>query len=60
MVSVNDVCQALQRIAPLPTAESWDNVGLLLGRPERPVNRLMTCLTLTPAVAREAVAEECR
>lgn len=56
MVSVNDVCQVLQQIAPLPTAESWDNVGLLLGRPERPVGRLMTCLTLTSAVAREAVA----
>jgi dinuclear metal center YbgI/SA1388 family protein len=58
MVSVNDVCQVLQQLAPLATAESWDNVGLLLGRPERSVTRLMTCLTLTPAVAREAIAEK--
>ena len=55
MVNVNDVCQVLQLLAPLPTAESWDNVGLLLGRPERAVTRLMTCLTLTPSVAREAI-----
>ena len=41
MVNVNDVCQVLQLLAPLPTAESWDNVGLLLGRPERAVTRLM-------------------
>ncbi len=56
MFTTNDICQILGQLAPLPTAESWDNVGLILGRPERPVVRLMTCLTLTPAVAREATA----
>ena len=56
MLTTSDVCQILGQLAPLPTAESWDNVGLILGRPERPVTRLMTCLTLTPAVAREATA----
>jgi dinuclear metal center YbgI/SA1388 family protein len=56
MFTTSDVCQILGQLAPLPTAESWDNVGLILGRPERPVTRLMTCLTLTPAVAREATA----
>ncbi len=56
MFTTSDVCQILSQLAPLPTAESWDNVGLILGRPERPVARLMTCLTLTPAVAREATA----
>lgn len=53
---VENVCQILKQLAPLPTAESWDNVGLLVGRPDRAVSRLMTCLTLTPAVAREATA----
>lgn len=56
MFTTSDICQILGQLAPLPTAESWDNVGLILGRPERPVVRLMTCLTLTPAVAREATA----
>ena len=55
-MSVEAVCRVLQELAPLSTVESWDNVGLLLGRPDRTVNRLMTCLTLTPAVAREAIA----
>ena len=55
MVSVNEVCQVLQQLAPLSSEESWDNVGLLLGRAERPVNRIMTCLTLTPNVAFEAI-----
>jgi len=55
MVSVNEVCQVLQQLAPLSSAESWDNVGLLLGRAERSVGRLMTCLTLTPNVVCEAI-----
>ena len=55
---VENVCQILMQLAPLPTAESWDNVGLLLGRPNRMVSRLMTCLTLTPTVAREAIAKD--
>ncbi len=45
----------LQDFAPLSLAESWDNVGLLLGETEQPVRRIMTCLTLTPDVADEAV-----
>lgn len=56
-ILVENVCQILKQFAPLPTAESWDNVGLLLGRPDRSVSRLMTCLTLTPAVAREAISK---
>ena len=56
-MNVESVCQILRQLAPLPTAESWDNVGLLLGRPDRVVSRLMTCLTLTPEVAREAIAK---
>ena len=56
-MSIEKVCQILRQLAPLPTAESWDNVGLLLGRQDRTVSRLMTCLTLTPTVAREAIAK---
>ena len=51
----------LEKLAPLATAEKWDNVGLLLGGPlsaaEFPITRVMTCLTLTEDVAEEAVAE---
>ena len=43
---------------PLRLAESWDNVGLLLGDPQRPVERIMTCLTVTSATVDEAVANK--
>lgn len=45
------------RIPPV-LAESWDNVGLLLGDAEHPVRRVMTCLTLTSDVAEEAIRKQ--
>jgi len=53
--TVADVARFLEQFAPPALAESWDNVGLLVGSYERPVERMMTCLTVTPASAREAV-----
>ncbi len=49
------VLNFLEQFAPLETAEEWDNVGLLLGARSGNVERVMTCLTLTPDVASEAV-----
>jgi dinuclear metal center YbgI/SA1388 family protein len=55
---VRDLTTSLGRFAPLTLAESWDNVGLLLGNPEAPVSKVMTCLTITPESAAEAVAAQ--
>jgi dinuclear metal center YbgI/SA1388 family protein len=57
-VTVRDVCVVLEELAPLQLAESWDNVGLLLGHSAAPVRNIMTCLTLTEAVAAEAVRKD--
>lgn len=51
---VSEVCSRLDVFAPPRFAESWDNTGLLLGRSDVPVHKLLTCLTLTEAVAWEA------
>jgi len=53
--SVADIVAFLERFAPLELAEEWDNVGLLLGDRQREAPRVLTCLTLTPDVAREAI-----
>ncbi len=55
MPTVAEVAQRLEAFAPPSLAEEWDNVGLLWGDREQPVERMLTCLTLTPAVAREAI-----
>lgn len=56
MPLLRDVVAVLEQLAPLSLAEDWDNVGLLVGASEWPVERVMTCLTLTPETVAEAVA----
>jgi len=57
MTSVADVCMFLEAFAPAALAAEWDNVGLLVGDRKQKVERLITCLTITPAVAAEAIRE---
>ena len=45
----------LQEFAPPRLAESWDNVGLLVGDRRTEVRRLITCLTVTPTTVDEAI-----
>ncbi len=53
--TVQSVSVFLDQFAPLSTAESWDNVGLLLGDSAQEIDSILTCLTLTPDVAAEAI-----
>jgi dinuclear metal center YbgI/SA1388 family protein len=57
-MQVTDVLRILDQLAPPRLAESWDNVGLLWGDAAAKCERVMTCLTLTPDVAAEAIAEQ--
>jgi dinuclear metal center YbgI/SA1388 family protein len=58
MITIQHICDFLAEHAPPTLAEEWDNVGLLVGDPTRPANRIMTCLTVTPATVSEAVEEK--
>lgn len=55
---LNSLLTTLQEIAPLSFAESWDNVGLLVGNRGRQISGAMTCLTLTAATLQEAIQEQ--
>jgi len=57
MTTVADLAAWLEGFAPQHLAEPWDNVGLLWGDPESAVGRVMTCLTVTPRTAAEAIRE---
>ncbi len=57
MIVVQDLCDFLETFAPSALAAEWDNVGLLVGDRSQKVERVMTCLTVTSDVAREAVRE---
>src|SRR5262245_17629734 len=55
MATVADISTFLDSFAPRSLAESWDNVGLLIGDRNASVTRVMTCLTVTAASAQEAI-----
>lgn len=57
MICVTDIQDYLVNLAPPNLAESWDNVGLLTGDRGQKVDQILTCLTLTPDVAAEAISE---
>lgn len=54
MASVHDIEQALYELAPRELAAEWDNVGLLAGRRDREVHKVLVSLDVTAAVAEEA------
>ena len=54
MAIVDDVVTSLRSFAPPELAEEWDNVGLLVGAGDWQVERVMTCLTITPQTVAEA------
>jgi dinuclear metal center YbgI/SA1388 family protein len=52
-----DVMKVLEELAPLRYAESWDNVGLLVGDPRAEIARVLVTVDYTSAVAEEAVED---
>ncbi len=54
MASVHDIEQALYELAPRELAAEWDNVGLLAGRRDREVHKVLVSLDVTAAVVEEA------
>ena len=55
MIRLQDVVVFLREFTPPELAEDWDNVGLLIGDPADEIRSVLTCLTLTPNVADEAI-----
>jgi dinuclear metal center YbgI/SA1388 family protein len=56
---ISDLTDALESIAPTRHAESWDNVGLLLGDPDQTVSKVMLAIDYTAEVAAEAQRNGC-
>ena len=54
-MQVSTIASALESWAPPPIAESYDNVGLLVGDPSREVTGVLINLDMTEAVVEEAI-----
>lgn len=59
-MKVKDVTAALERFAPLPLQDDYDNAGLQIGlTAEREVSGVLLCLDVTEEVVDEAVERGC-
>ena len=56
-MNTGEFLAALDALAPARLAEDWNNVGLMVGRRDRPVTRVIVALDLRAAVLDEAMAE---
>ncbi|UWG96749.1 Nif3-like dinuclear metal center hexameric protein [Dehalobacter sp. DCM] len=56
-VSVGQVEQLIEKLAPRAWAEDWDNPGLLVGSSAQRVRKILLTLDVTPEVVEEAVKE---
>lgn len=57
---VADLCRAMETVAPPPYAESWDNVGLLIGDEQRQLTGpVLLTIDLTDLVIQEAATMGC-
>lgn len=54
-MTVKDILDHLSELAPLDTAESYDNVGLLVGGADADITGVCCCVDITRDVVREAV-----
>lgn len=53
--TVRDVIRVMEEWAPPALAYDWDRIGLHLGRPDAPVQRVVTALSATPDAADAAL-----
>lgn len=58
-MKIKEVVSALERFAPLPLQDGFDNAGLQIGLTEAEVSGALLCLDVTEAVLDEAVAMGC-
>ena len=53
-MTVGDILEYLNELAPLDTAEGYDNVGLLVGDADAEVTGVCCCVDITHAIIKEA------
>lgn len=53
----SEIMNILEELSPVMFAESWDNVGLLVGREDKTVHKVMVALDATDDVVEQAVLQ---
>ena len=58
-MTVSEITGLLEEIAPLDYAESFDNVGLLVGDPHQKVTKVLVTLDTLESIVDEAIEKDC-
>jgi dinuclear metal center YbgI/SA1388 family protein len=58
-MKINEILKEIERIAPLPLQEGFDNAGVQAGDVNREATGALLCLDVTEAVVDEAIAKGC-
>lgn len=59
MITIKQIFDCLNEVAPVDTAESWDNVGILVGaKKNKSVDKVMVTLDVTSSVVDEAIKKD--
>lgn len=57
-VTLNEIINLMEQIAPPALAEDWDNVGLMLGRRDKEVKKILLALDMTKQSVDQSVQEK--
>jgi len=55
---VSDIATAIEKNVPLELAQDWDNVGLLIGDPQKNVKNILLTIDVTKEVLSEAIKQK--
>ncbi|MDT0608425.1 Nif3-like dinuclear metal center hexameric protein [Croceitalea rosinachiae] len=58
-MTVKDIAEILEELAPLSYAEDFDNVGILVGSPDQTVDGILVTLDTLENVVDEAIEKKC-
>lgn len=58
-MKIKEVVNALERFAPLPLQENWDNAGLQVGLTETEASGALLCLDVNEKIVDEAISKGC-
>jgi dinuclear metal center YbgI/SA1388 family protein len=58
-MQIKDLTSCIEAFAPLSLQEEYDNSGLLIGRPDYEVHRVLVCIDVTEPVVEEAFQRGC-
>ncbi len=53
-MKIKDIAERIKKIVPLELAQDWDNVGLLIGDPQKNVKNILLTIDVTSDIAAEA------